>query len=452
MALRAPSRRRTKRKARVRLRTLHSVQAAVSAALRRHRARVIWKAGRRGGKTTGVSTICNEAWLAGLQVRYFAPRAEQTETFWREVERALRPLEGAGVRIDRSTYTVEVPGTKQILRARTAWDPDGMRGAAGDILVLDEFQLMHESVWDEVVAPMRMDTGGSVLFLFTPPSVRSQKQSKARDKMYAVKFWNERKDDPRWVKFESTSHDNPHLDRETVEDMALDMTPIAYRQEILAEIIDEVPGALWKRGWFDKGRYRPVPRITEAVRDEDGVQIGAQVVPDLAAVFIAVDPAGGNDEIGIVAAGRDRAGNGYVLEDLTVPGATLPADWAGVAVEAFHRWQADAIVGEENYGGEMVRATIRQVDPRVPYERAFATRGKFLRAHPISLLYQRGTADDPRGLGRERTIYHVQSMPQLENEMCMWTDDSGWSPNRLDAAVWGLTKAMKMPARLYVAG
>ena len=115
----------------------------MQAELARERARVAWLAGRRGGKTTGAATICVESFLEGLQTRYFAPTTDQHETVWREVERSLRPLEG-WVRIDRSTHTVEIPGTKQLFRARTAWEPDGMRGPAGDVLVLDEFQLMHE--------------------------------------------------------------------------------------------------------------------------------------------------------------------------------------------------------------------------------------------------------------------------------------------------------------------
>jgi len=124
-----------------------------------------------------------------------------------------------------------------------------------------------------------------------------------------------------------------------------------------------------------------------------------------------------------VVAGVDARGHAYPLEDLSL--TAKPDEWGRVAVAAYHRWQADAIVGEVNYGGDMVEHVIRVIDKNVNFEKVHATRGKLLRAEPVAALYEQGRA------------HHVGHFPVLELQMVKWQPGLK-SPDRLDALVWAL--------------
>ena len=115
------------------------------------------------------------------------------------------------------------------------------------------------------------------------------------------------------------------------------------------------------------------------------------MAPALARVTVAIDPAvtsGENsDETGIIVAGADTGGRGYVLADYS--GRYAPAEWARVAIKAYHDHAADRVVAEVNNGGEMVGATLRMVDPNVSYRAVHASCGKVRRAEPVSALHSK---------------------------------------------------------------
>lgn len=204
---------------------------------------------------------------------------------------------------------------------------------------------------------------------------------------------------------------------------SLDNLPEKQRRRFyLGEYIDEVDGALWT--------YERL----------DAVRIELSELPPLKRIVVAIDPSGArgpedtrSDEIGISVAGKGYDGRGYVLEDLTC--RLGPAGWARRAVEAFHRWQADAIVAETNFGKAMVEETIRSIDPNVPIRTVTASRGKAVRAEPISALYEE----------RQDLIRHVGRFPDLEDQLCAFAV-SGWtgekSPDRADALIWALSELM----------
>ena len=152
-------------------------------------------------------------------------------------------------------------------------------------------------------------------------------------------------------------------------------------------------------------------------------------LPEFKKLVVAIDPAGtsnaSSDDTGIIVVGQDYSGHGWVLEDAT--GKMKPNEWAKKAVALYERWEADCIVGEVNFGGDMVENTIHSVDKGVPFKQVRATRGKALRSDPIVALYEQGL------------IHHVGVMAALEDEMVTWTPESDWSPNRIDAMVWGFT-------------
>lgn len=159
-------------------------------------------------------------------------------------------------------------------------------------------------------------------------------------------------------------------------------------------------------------------------------------VPDMVRVVVAVDPSGSgdvdnadNDAIGIVVAGLGTDGNAYVLEDLTVKAG--PATWGRIAADAYQRHAADVIVGEVNYGGAMVQHTIKTAAPRAPYKSVNATRGKVVRAEPISALYEQGK------------VRHVGQFREMEDELSAFSTVGflgDRSPNRADALIWALTE------------
>lgn len=166
---------------------------------------------------------------------------------------------------------------------------------------------------------------------------------------------------------------------------------------------------------------------------------------ELQRIVVAIDPAGSanedSDDTGILVVAKgphrvdemaevkcqfpDCIGHGYVLDDRTCH--LLPHEWARVALAAYDYWEADRIVAEVNFGADMVGNTIHAVREGVPYATVRATRGKLLRAEPIAALYEQGR------------IHHLGIFDELEQEQQTWTPDERWSPNRLDALVWGLT-------------
>ena len=163
--------------------------------------------------------------------------------------------------------------------------------------------------------------------------------------------------------------------------------------------------------------------------------------PALQRVIVSVDPSGAsddeanieNDEIGIVVDALGTDGRVYLLEDLTVKGG--PSTWGRIAVEAFVRHKADAIVGETNFGGGMVKFVVQtaaaKAGVRVPFKMVTASRGKVQRAEPFSALYDDGK------------VRHVGLFPKLEDEMCAFST-AGYtgpkSPNRADAHIWALAE------------
>jgi len=379
------------------------------------RRRVI-RAGRRGGKTTGMAIYAVEQFLAGHRVLYAAPTADQLGAFWRNVVSALRdPIDKKIFTKNETEHSIDLVGTERRIRAKTAFNADTLRGDYADVLILDEFQLMDEETWDRVGAPMLLDNNGDAIFIYTPPSLHSRSMSKARDPQHAAKMFKRAAADTsgRWVTFHFASTDNPHISMEALADITQDMTALAYRQEILAEDVDEAPGALWTR----KGL-------------EDCREFKA---PDLDRIVVGVDPSATStgDEAGIITAGRADK-HFYLVADDSMQGS--PMAWATAAVTAYHRHKADRVVAESNNGGEMVEIVIKTVDPSVPVRLVHASRGKQTRAEPIAAVYEKGHA------------HHVGVFSALEDELALWTPGDP-SPNRLDALVWAMTELLQRPVR-----
>ena len=183
------------------------------------------------------------------------------------------------------------------------------------------------------------------------------------------------------------------------------------RQELDAEVLDDMEGALWHRDEIEATRVR------------------LSQVPQLTRTVVGVDPSGGVAETGIIVAARGVDGHAYVLDDLSCEGS--PNRWGIAVVDALERYRADRIIAEVNQGGAMVESTIRTVDRSAPIRTVRAAQGKLARAEPVAALYEQGR------------VHHVRPFPELEDQMCEWEPTAGLpSPDRLDALVWALTALM----------
>lgn len=230
------------------------------------------------------------------------------------------------------------------------------------------------------------------------------------------------------------------------------------RQEIHGEILEDIEGALWTEAALDRSRLSRrefEDLLLERWQDSEirsgrrgeyrgeiaqvGDRNGEVQRSGLDRQVVAVDPPGGRTECGIVVGGFWKGcpwnwprcpGHFFVLADLTEEEQPTPERWAPAVVRAFHGWAADKVVAESNYGGDMVKHTIATEDPNVPIELVTATRGKRVRAEPISNLW---TGEHPRG-------HLVGHFPAMEQELTTFVPDQGLpSPNRMDAMVWAGT-------------
>jgi len=186
---------------------------------------------------------------------YAAPTAEQVGKFWFEVVNMLMPGIDAGIfKKDETEHIIEIPRTEVRLKAKTAWNAATMRGDWAELVTLEEYQLWNEDAWQDVVQPMLIDTNGTALFIFTPPSLKSEGISKAKDPRHATKLFNKALLDKtgRWATFHFTSYDNPYLSQDALRELTTsgDMSADSYRREILAED-DEIETSWLVYGKFD---------------------------------------------------------------------------------------------------------------------------------------------------------------------------------------------------------
>lgn len=172
--------------------------------------------------------------------------------------------------------------------------------------------------------------------------------------------------------------------------------------------VQEQEGALWTRDTLNAFR------------------VDTASLPPLKRVVVGVDPSGGVDENGIIVAGKGHDGHYYVLDDVSVAGNLGSLAWGRAAVNAYHDYEADRVVAEVNFGGEMVKSNIKVADEHVLVKVERASRGKDIRAEPIASLYEDGL------------VHHVGTFPELETQMTSWVPTDVDSPDRMDALVWAM--------------
>lgn len=287
-------------------------------------------------------------------------------------------------------------------------EPDQLRGPQHDAAWCDELAKWQyaQEAWDQLQFGLRTGTNPQVCITTTPRPIGLIKQIIS---------------DPATVVTRGSTFDN----RGNLSPKFLNVVRRKYegtrlgRQELNAELLEDMEGALWKRGLID------------------ALRVKLENVPPLERIVVAIDPNASShedaNECGIVCAGLGSNGQAYVLDDIS--GVMTPTEWASAAISLYRNTRADRIIAETNNGGEMVENTLRTVDPSIPFRAVWASRGKVTRAEPISALYEQGR------------VHHVGPFPRLEDQMCAFTVDfdrreMGYSPDRVDALVWALTELM----------
>lgn len=296
----------------------------------------------------------------------------------------------------------------------SAEEPDRLRGPQHHWGWADEIAAWEKEAeaWDQFLFGLRLGDHPQACITTTPRPIRIVRDFLA---------------DPRTVITRGTTYDN----RDNLAPSFLSKIAGKYegtrlgRQELYAEILDDVPGALWSWQRIDDLRVVQAPS-------------------ELRRIVVAVDPAVSSsetsDETGIVVAGvgdchcrGEGARHGFVLADRS--GKYSPNGWAKAVVAAYRDHDADRVVAEKNNGGELVEVNLRTVDRQIPIRLVHAAKGKRTRAEPVAALYEQGK------------VHHVGSHARLEEQLTTWDPlQSPDSPDRLDALVWALSELMLLGA------
>jgi predicted phage terminase large subunit-like protein len=361
-------------------------------------------AGRGWGKTrTGAEDLGAYALEhSGARLAVVAPTyADARDTCIEGESGLLRVLPPAKVQAWNRSLGELVLTNGSRVKLFSADEPDRLRGPQHHRAWCDELAAWkYPETFDQLLFGLRLGHDPRVVVTTTPKPVRLIRELLARADVQVT----------RGSTFENA---------ENLAPAALAQLKDRYegtrlgRQELYADVLDDVPGALWQRKAIDDTRL--------------------QTAPDLERVVVAIDPAvtsgEDSDETGIVVAGRGVDGRGYVLADRTC--RLSPDGWAKRACAAYDQFHADRIIAEVNNGGDLVERVIRTVGASYPYRAVRASRGKLTRAEPIAALYEQGR------------ISHVGSFPDMEDQMCTYTPDGyDGSPDRVDALVWALTELM----------
>ena len=286
----------------------------------------------------------------------------------------------------------------------SAEDPERLRGPQFHAAWADEVAAWRnqQDVWDMLQFTLRLGRKPRVMVTTTPKPTKLMRALIASPQSHITRG--------------STFDNIDNLAKPFLETIKKEYEGTRLgNQELYAEMLEEADGALW---------------TTEVL---DGCTVEQKDIPELNRIVVSIDPAvtskTESDMTGLIVAGIDVNGIGYVLEDAT--DRYSPAEWAAKAISLYQEYSADRIVAERNQGGDMVRRTLEAEDEAVPIRLVHASRGKMARAEPISALYERGK------------VKHAKGLDELETQMRTWEPlGSMGSPDRLDACVWALTDLM----------
>ena len=280
--------------------------------------------------------------------------------------------------------------------------PERLRGPQHHRVWCDELgSWKYSETWDQMMFGLRLGEHPKVIVTTTPKPIPLIKDLLKRKDTY-------------------TTTGSTFENKENLAEASLSQLKDKYegtrlgRQELYAEVLEDVEGSLWSRDMIESSMIRYNEKL-----------------PSFKRIVIAVDPAvtanKRSDETGVVVCAEDFQGKYYILNDLS--GKYSPDAWAKKVVEAYESYKADKVIAEVNNGGDLVERVVKTVDRNVNYKSVRATRGKFVRAEPIAALYE------------QKRVRHLNRFNLLEDQLCSYNPEiTSQSPDRLDALVWGLTE------------
>ena len=284
----------------------------------------------------------------------------------------------------------------------SAHTPERLRGPQHHRVWCDELgSWKYTETWDQMMFGLRLGEHPKVVVTTTPKPIPLIKDLLKRKDTY-------------------TTTGSTFENKENLAEASLSQLKEKYegtrlgRQELYAEVLEDVEGSLWSRDMIESSMVRYNEKL-----------------PSFKRIVIAVDPAvtanKRSDETGVVVCAEDFQGKYYILNDLS--GKYSPDAWAKKVVEAYESYKADKVIAEVNNGGDLVERVVKTVDRNVNYKSVRATRGKFVRAEPIAALYE------------QKRVRHLNRFNLLEDQLCSYNPEiTSQSPDRLDALVWGLTE------------
>lgn len=362
----------------------------------------LYMAGRGSGKTRAGSEWVHEQIAAGCKrIALVGATAADVRDVMVEGESGILATARPGARPDYEPSRRRLTWPNgAIATTYSAEEPERLRGPQHDGAWADELGAWkYEAAWDMLMLGLRLGADPRALVTTTPrPTklVRSLLSDASTATTRGSTYDNRDNLAPSFFASIITRYEGTRMGR----------------QELMGELIDDVPGALWTLSMLD------------------GLRVPA--APDLARVIVAVDPAvtsgPESDETGIVVVGIGVDGHGYVIADRSC--RLSPDGWARRAAQAYHEYEADRLIVEDNQGGEMVSFLLGTVDATVPIKRIRASRGKRLRAEPVAALYEQGR------------VHHVGAYSDLEDQMSSFTGEGGDYDDRVDALVHALTEVM----------
>jgi phage terminase large subunit-like protein len=332
--------------------------------------------GRRFGKTETGKILLIERALAGRIGWWISPTYRMADDVWRSLKASL-----AGVATDKSESMrrLDLPGGG-VIRVRSGHDPDALRGAGLDLAVLDEAAYLHPDVWRAAIRPALADRRGEALFLSTP---------RGRNWFWGLWMHGQTAAHDQWKSWRFSTTANPLIDPAEVEAARAQLPERIFREEYLAEFLDDAAGV-----------FRRVEEAATA-RAEDGPQPGERYV-------FGVDWARDADFtcIAVLAVGTRRL---VALDRFNEIGWSLQR---GRLAALAARWLPEAIWAEANsIGGPNIEALQNEGLPVIPFTTTATSKGPLIEA--LALALERGELailPDPALVG-ELQAYRLERLP-----------------------------------------
>lgn len=392
------------------------------------------RGGRGSGKTRAGAEDCLERIRSGeiIRVHILAPTFAEVRDVCIEGESGILACAKPGEVENYNRSLLEIYFSNGVkVKGFSAEDPDRLNGPQCSHAWVDEFYACGQSAIDQLMFGLRTGKRITSCFTSTPKNTPSTKYVLSLPDVVATSMRtrdNEANLAPSFIAQITKKYGGSRL----------------ARVELEGELVDDVEGALWSSSHFEYDMRRPLAMISRRGHfmfkpPEELVKVVVALDPTVADPEKKKRPDKEMDECGVIVAGCDGEGHGYILGDFT--GVYMPSQWAQLAIKLYDSTKAISIVAEANQGGELIKEVLRGYSSSVNVQLVHASVGKRARAEPAAVLYDQGRVHHcTLGKNQKGMMVNVDNLRELEDQMCMWDplDPTLKSPGRVDAMVWAL--------------